>query len=100
MATLRVLGQMGTWALTLMMVGCVSPGAFGSVVRLLSDPDYEIGTLAPPFYGFFGMIAGAVFGLFFGIFLETRRSRSSSGGPPASGSGPTSGGYRPGPWGF
>ena len=80
MAFLRVLKQMGTWAIVFMMVGCAAPFTY-----LLVDPNYEVGNMEPPFFGFAGMIAGAVFGLIFGIILEMRRSRISSGGPPASG---------------
>ncbi len=94
MVVLRVLRQMGTWAVVFMMVGCVSPFAYKLV-----DPNYEPGNLEPPVYGFVGIIVGAIFGLILGIILVMRSRRTSSGGPPASGTAPTSGGSRPGPWG-
>ncbi len=81
MAVFRVLGQMGTWAVVFMMVGCVSPFAY-----LIVDPNYEPGNMEPPVYGFLGMVVGAVFGLILGIVFELRRR--ISGGTTSGGSGP------------
>ncbi len=66
-----------------MMVGCVSPFAYELV-----DPNNEPGNLGPLFYGFVGIIVGAVFGLILGIVFELRRRRSISGGTTTAGSGP------------
>ena len=83
MAVFRVLGQMGTWAVVFMLVGCVSPFAY-----LIVDPNYEPGNMEPPVYGFFGMVVGAVVGLILGIVFEFRRRPSISGGTTIGGSGP------------
>ena len=84
MAVFRVFRQIVTWVVVFMMVGCVSP-----MVYQLVDPNYKPGNLEPPFYGFVGIIVGAVFGLILGIVFELRWRRSISGGTTTGGSGPT-----------